>query len=180
MTEAAARIKINRLLEEGGWRFFDDEKGKANIRLEAHVALAPHVLDSMGEDFEREERGFVDFLLLDERGFPLIVLEAKSETKDPLSGKEQARRYARSLKCRFVILSNGNLHYLWDLDHGQSPRRYCVPQARLGERRSRGNAPGPAAPRWRARRARLHRPFAASQLRLGGSLAERGGAPGFR
>ena len=118
MTEAAARIKINRLLEEGGWRFFDDEKGKANIRLEAHVALAPHDLDSMGEDFDRTERGFIDFLLLDERGFPLIVLEAKSETKAPLSGKEQARRYARSLKCRFVILSNGNLHYLWDLEHG--------------------------------------------------------------
>ena len=51
-------------------------------------------------------------------GFPLIVLEAKSEDKNPLSAKEQARRYARSLNCRFVILSNGNLHYFWDLDQG--------------------------------------------------------------
>lgn len=48
------------------------------------------------------------------RSFPLIVLEAKAEGKDPLVGKEQARRYARSLNCRFVILSNGNLHYFWD------------------------------------------------------------------
>ena len=33
-------------------------------------------------------------------------------------GKEQARKYARSQNCRFVILSNGNLHYFWDLDRG--------------------------------------------------------------
>ena len=52
------------------------------------------------------------------RAFPLIVLEAKSEEKNPLTGKEQARKYARSLNCRFVILSNGNLHYFWDLERG--------------------------------------------------------------
>jgi len=33
--EASARIKINKLLEESGWRFEDSEKGRANIRLEA-------------------------------------------------------------------------------------------------------------------------------------------------
>ena len=33
-------------------------------------------------------------------------------------GKEQARKYARSQNCRFVILSNGNLHYFWDLERG--------------------------------------------------------------
>ena len=49
---------------------------------------------------------------------PLIVLEAKSESKNPLAGKEQARKYARSQNCRFVILSNGNLHYFWDLERG--------------------------------------------------------------
>ncbi len=32
--------------------------------------------------------------------------------------KEQARKYARSLNVRFVILSNGNLHYFWDLETG--------------------------------------------------------------
>ena len=107
MNEATTRRKIDQLLENAGWRFFADGNGPANIRLEAHVAL-------QRDDF----RGFVDFLLLDDQGFPLIVLEAKSEDKDPLVGKEQARRYARSLNCRFVILSNGNLHYFWDLERG--------------------------------------------------------------
>ena len=46
------------------------------------------------------------------------MLEAKSESKQPLVGKEQARKYARSLNCRFVMLSNGNLHYFWDLERG--------------------------------------------------------------
>ena len=118
MSEAAARHKIDQLLENAGWRFFDDDNGRANIRLEAHVALKRDDLDSLGDNFERSGRGFVDFLLIDDRGFPLIVLEAKSEDKDPLVGKEQARRYARSLNCRFIILSNGNLHYFWDLERG--------------------------------------------------------------
>jgi type I restriction enzyme R subunit len=75
-------------------------------------------VDAFGEDFETSENGFVDFLLLDDRSVPFVVLEAKREGKSPLDGKEQARRYARSLKVRFVILSNGNLHYFWDLERG--------------------------------------------------------------
>ncbi len=118
MNEATARIKINRLLEKAGWRFFPDGNGPANVRLEPGVAITQTDLDALGEDFEKTTKGFIDFLLLDSRGFPLLVLEAKSEEKQPLVGKEQARRYARSQNCRFVILSNGNLHYFWDLERG--------------------------------------------------------------
>jgi len=116
--EAHARIKINRLLEEAGWRFFDDENGKANIQLEPNIKITQTDIDAFGQDFETTKDGFVDFLLLDEKGFPLLVLEAKSEDKNPLSAKEQARKYAKSQNCRFVILSNGNLHYFWDLSRG--------------------------------------------------------------
>jgi type I restriction enzyme R subunit len=116
--EAKARIKINKLLEESGWRFFDDDQGKANIVLEPKVKLTQAAIAALGENFETAGNGFIDFLLLDERGFPLIVLEAKAEDKNPLIGKEQARKYARSQNCRFVILSNGNLHYFWDLEQG--------------------------------------------------------------
>ena len=118
MNEATARIKINRLLEAAGWRFFDDPNGPANIRLEPSVALTRGDLDGLGDDFEGSGQGRVDFLLLDSRNFPLVVLEAKAEAVEPLAGKEQARRYARSQNCRFVILSNGNLHYFWDLERG--------------------------------------------------------------
>ena len=116
--EAKARILINDLLRRSGWRFFDDENGPANIALEANVKLKKKALDVLGDDFEKTANGFVDYLLLDERSFPIAVLEAKSEKYDPLVGKEQARKYAYSQNVRFVILSNGNLHYFWDLEQG--------------------------------------------------------------
>ncbi|HNZ38039.1 MAG TPA: DEAD/DEAH box helicase family protein, partial [Candidatus Latescibacteria bacterium] len=116
--EALARIKINKLLEASGWRFFPDGAGPANIRLEHHAKLSISDLDALGNNFEKTQNGFIDFLLLDNKGFPLIVLEAKAEGLNPLVGKEQARTYARSQNCRFVILSNGNLHYFWDLERG--------------------------------------------------------------
>jgi len=116
--EAQARIKINKLLEEAGWRLLDCADGKANVLLENHVALTGDDLKAMGEDFEKTKSGYIDFLLIDDKSFPLAVLEAKGENIHPLAGKEQARKYARSQNCRFVILSNGNLHYFWDLEQG--------------------------------------------------------------
>ena len=125
MNEATARIKINKLLEAAGWRFFDDAEGRANIQLEPSVNLRRQDLDALGDNFEKREKGFIDFLLLDDRGFPFVVLEAKAEGLHPLVGKEQARTYSRSRNCRFIILSNGNQHYFWDLERG-SP--YAITQ----------------------------------------------------
>ena len=116
--EATARIRINKLLEAAGWRFFADGTAPANIRLEPSVTIKSTDLDALGANFEKSTKGFVDFLLLDAKGFPLLVLEAKAEDKNPLVGKEQARKYSKSQNCRFVILSNGNLHYFWDLERG--------------------------------------------------------------
>jgi type I restriction enzyme, R subunit len=132
--EAKARIKINKLLEEAGWRFFVDKNGKANVVLEPNVKLTKVQVDAMGDNFETITSGFIDFLLLDERGFPLVVLEAKAEDKNPLIGKEQARTYAKSQNCRFVILSNGNLHYFWDLAQGnpQVISRFPKPESIKG------------------------------------------------
>ncbi len=116
--EAKARIKINKLLEAAGWRFFDTDEGPANIQLEANVKITKKQIDEYGEDFEKVKNGFVDFLLLDEKGKPFIVLEAKSEDHDPLVGKEQARKYAKSQFVKYVILSNGNIHYFWNIYKG--------------------------------------------------------------
>ena len=118
MKEAHARIKINKLLQEAGWRFFNNGDGKPNIVLENNVKITRQIIIELGENFEKTSNGFVDYLLLDEKGFPLIVLEAKKEEINPLFAKEQARKYANSQNCRFVILSNGNTHYLWDLQKG--------------------------------------------------------------
>jgi hypothetical protein len=38
--EAQARIKLNKLLEAAGWRFFNGVKGQANVALGANVNAA--------------------------------------------------------------------------------------------------------------------------------------------
>ena len=100
MSESNARIVINRLLQEAGWVFPGDE-GKANVDTEV-----------------RNREGIADYLLKDRSDFPLCIVEAKNEQLSPLEGKEQARKYANSLNCRFAILSNGKSHYFWDIQHG--------------------------------------------------------------
>ena len=54
----------------------------------------------------KNDAGEADYVLLDSKGFPLCAIEAKRSAKSPLVGKEQARGYAESLNCRFIILSN--------------------------------------------------------------------------
>jgi type I restriction enzyme R subunit len=129
--EAKARIKINRLLEAAGWRFEDGPEGPANIQLEAGVKYG-----DLGDDLENAvsrsgQSGAIDFLLLDKDKRPLVVLEAKKEAIEPLSAKEQARNYARSIDARFIILSNGNIHYLWDTKHGnpETITRFPTPES---------------------------------------------------
>ncbi len=108
--EATSRLKINKLLEESGWILVDTAESKANVIVEPQVKQA-----------DTNDIGFIDYLLLDKKGFPLVVIEAKREERDPLFGKEQARSYALNIKARFIILSNGNIHHLWDTENG-NPR----------------------------------------------------------
>ena len=105
------------MLERSGWRFFEEDGSLGNVHLESAVKGQAE-LDALGDDFENVGNGFVDYLLVDQLGRPLVVLEAKSSGNHPLAGKEQARSYARRLNCRYVILSNGYLHYFWDLEQG--------------------------------------------------------------
>jgi type I restriction enzyme R subunit len=56
--EAKARIKINNLLQEAGWRFFDDENGKANIVLENNVKITQKAIDTFGEDYEKTKKSY--------------------------------------------------------------------------------------------------------------------------
>jgi len=100
MSEANARIIIDRLLRESDWVLSGDD-GVVNVDTEI-----------------QNQAGFADYVLKDSSDFPLCIIEAKKELVSPLVGKEQARGYAESLNCRFVILSNGVSHYFWDIEQG--------------------------------------------------------------
>ena len=88
MSEANARIIIDRLLRESFWILPGDD-GAVNVDTEI-----------------KNKGGFADYVLMDNADFPLCIIEAKKKLISPLVGKEQARRYAESLNCRFIILSN--------------------------------------------------------------------------
>jgi len=105
--EATARIWINRLLESAGWRLLPEGDRAANVQFEVNVK---------GEGNKTGQ--YADYVLLDDRGYPLAILEAKASEIDPLVGKEQARGYAQSQGCFWVLLSNGQVHYLWNLRQG--------------------------------------------------------------
>lgn len=100
MVEANARINVDKLLRESGWILSGDD-GVVNVDTEVG-----------------NKEGRADYVLKDSDSFPLCILEAKNELLSPLVGKEQARKYAESLNCRFVILSNGVSHYFWDIENG--------------------------------------------------------------
>ncbi len=66
--------------------------------------------------------------MLDDNGKPFVVLEAKSEDKDPLVGKEQAREYAKTLYVKYVILSKRKSALFLEHYKGQSSNHYVVPK----------------------------------------------------
>ncbi len=102
--EQAARMRIDRKLLDSHWILPGyEDKGKVNID--------PEFPDNRGKPS--------DYMLFDNDGFPLCLIEAKSlKNGDPLFAKKQAKEYAESLKVRFIILSNGLQHYFWDRASG--------------------------------------------------------------
>jgi type I restriction enzyme, R subunit len=73
VAEAKARIKINKLLEEAGWRFFEEDGKPANIVLEPSIKIVQHQLDEFGDDFEKTSKGFIDYLLLDDKCIKRLI-----------------------------------------------------------------------------------------------------------
>ncbi|WP_438465557.1 DEAD/DEAH box helicase family protein [Marinomonas sp. PE14-40] len=63
--------------------------------------------------------GFVDYVLWDDDGTALAVVEAKRSTKDPRVGQQQAKLYADCLEKQtgtrpIIFYSNGYQTFLWD------------------------------------------------------------------
>lgn len=135
-SEAQARVAINKLLEAAGWRFLPDGRGRReNIVCEHRLkkkAFAPNA--DLGPDFEHAPDGFVDYVLLADDGRPVAVVEAKRESIEPLAAKEQARAYAAGLGVSHIYLSNGQVHYYWNLRQGNPVRvSRFLPAEQLGK-----------------------------------------------
>ncbi|MFV2074256.1 MAG: type I restriction endonuclease, partial [Thermoanaerobaculales bacterium] len=59
-------------------------------------------------------RGRADYVLYDQRGRPLAVIEAKKNAINPYVAKQQTLPYAKALGAPFIFLTNGEITYFWD------------------------------------------------------------------
>jgi type I restriction enzyme R subunit len=58
--------------------------------------------------------GRADYVLSDQRGRPLAIIEAKRQAINPYVAKHQALPYAKRIGAPFIFLTNGELIYFWD------------------------------------------------------------------
>ena len=61
-----------------------------------------------------ENIGRADYVLLDQNGRALAIIEAKRSAFQPYSAKQQALPYAKSIDAPFIFLTNGEMIYFWD------------------------------------------------------------------
>jgi type I restriction enzyme R subunit len=85
--EASARIKINKLLEEAGWRFYPEGNKPANIQLESKVAIRETDRDALGDDFTVGTALVAVLLRKSDDGYSMASNEVKYGPKKACSWK---------------------------------------------------------------------------------------------
>ena len=100
-------VLIDLLLKEAGW-----DKLREHKEIEYELVGMPLSTNPSG-------KGFADYVLWDDNGKPLAVIEAKSTLHDARKGKHQASLYADCLKKMtgqrpIIFYTNGFQTHLWD------------------------------------------------------------------
>ena len=128
LNEFQTRIQlIDKALKKSGW----DVKNPTQVRSEIDTKQSnfsnfdyKEVAETLKNDLESK---YADYLLLDKKGAPLAIIEAKRTSKDPyLTAKQQAEEYAEDIKKQtgknvFIFLSNGETIYFYNYPY-QNPR----------------------------------------------------------
>lgn len=116
--ETDARILIDDQLRAAGW----DPADKSQVETEVRVTGNPPGFESPGSaarvlstaDGDAVPTGRADYVLRDQRGRPLAIVEAKRQAIHPYVAKHQALPYAKRIGAPFIFLTNGELIYFWD------------------------------------------------------------------
>jgi type I restriction enzyme R subunit len=115
--ETDARILIDDWLRAAGWNPADKSQVLTEVKVAAGNFVAepgaqPTVLNTY--DGDAVHIGRADYVLLDQRGRPLAIIEAKKQAIQPYTAKQQALPYAKQIGAPFIFLTNGELIYFWD------------------------------------------------------------------
>ena len=89
--------RINVKLKKAGWDVKD--RTKVLEEVDTKNSVFPHDIKHQKDTLSEEvEKAYADYILLDNRGMPLAVVEAKKASKDPRIGKKQAEMYVDDIK----------------------------------------------------------------------------------
>lgn len=117
--EAATRERIiDGLLASAGWDVGAGPQSTGNVAKEYKVSDQPTTTGT----------GYVDYVLWDDDGTPLAVIEAKKTSVDPERGRKQAKLYADAIEKAegqrpIILYTNGYDIWLWDDAAGYPPRK---------------------------------------------------------
>jgi len=115
--ETDARILIDDQLRAAGWNPADKSQVLTEIKVSnSHVVAEPGTQSTVlsTADGDAIPTGRADYVLLDQRGRPLAIIEAKKQAIQPYVAKQQALPYAKQIGAPFIFLANGELIYFWD------------------------------------------------------------------
>src|SRR5262249_12246334 len=116
--ETTRQLLIDQLLVQAGWHVGPDNENTGEVGKEVEV---PHQPTDTGT-------GYVDYVLWDDDGKPLALIEVKRTAHNAENGRVQARLYADGLEQQYgqrpiIFYTNGYDIYIWDDAKGDVPRR---------------------------------------------------------
>lgn len=117
--EATTRTRIiDSLLAAAGWKVGQFNVSTPEVGKEIEI---PHQPTTSG-------LGYADYVLWDDNGSPLAVIEAKKTSVDPERGRQQAKLYADGLekvhgRRPVIFYTNGYDIWMWDDVLGYPPRK---------------------------------------------------------
>ena len=115
--ETDARILIDDQLRAAGWNPADKSQVLTEVKVASgHIVAEPGAQPTVltTADGDAIPTGRADYVLLDQRGRPLAIIEAKKQAIQPYVAKQQALPYAKQIGAPFIFLTNGELIYFWD------------------------------------------------------------------
>lgn len=134
----ADNLKLNTLSLKNSFDFNEAETRKRLIDAELRsqgwdVALDDESTEQVSKEYQVDGqptptgKGYCDYVLWDDNGKPLAVIEAKRTRTDAKAGREQAKLYANALAKQtgqrpVIFYTNGYEIYIWDDAQGYAPR----------------------------------------------------------
>ena len=117
--EATTRARIiDSLIATTGWNVASGDASTTEVGKEVEVPSQPTASGI----------GYADYVLWDDDGTPLAVVEAKKTSVDPETGRQQAKLYADGLEKvhgqrPVIFYTNGYDIWMWDDAGGYPPRK---------------------------------------------------------